>query len=44
MQKHSLSGSVVLDQLAVLHLVASSHPVDLLVHLSPVQEMVGFGQ
>merc|ERR1719370_880730 len=27
-----LSGSVVLDQLAVLHLVASSHPVDLLVH------------
>merc|ERR1719362_2058499 len=31
-----LGGSIVLDQLAVLHLVASSHPVDLLVHLSPV--------
>merc|ERR1719400_613081 len=29
-------GSIVLDQLAVFHLVASSHPVDLLVHLSPV--------
>merc|ERR1719397_1008637 len=31
-----LGGSVVLNQLAVLHLVAGAHPVDLLVHLSPV--------
>merc|ERR1719397_758020 len=31
-----LGSSVVLDQLAILHLVASSHPVDLLVHLGPV--------
>merc|ERR550532_3117452 len=31
-----LGGSVVLNELAVLHLVAGAHPVDLLVHLSPV--------
>merc|ERR1719323_2955216 len=31
-----LGGSVVLDKLAILHVVASAHPVDLLVHLSPV--------
>merc|ERR1719362_2648422 len=31
-----LGGSVVLDKLAVLHGVAGAHPVDLLVHLSPV--------
>merc|ERR550539_1626958 len=31
-----LGGSVVLDELAVLHGVAGAHPVDLLVHLSPV--------
>merc|ERR1719458_1064365 len=31
-----LGGSVVLDKLAILHGVASAHPVDLLVHLSPV--------
>merc|ERR1719512_165796 len=31
-----LSGSIVLDELAILHGVASAHPVDLLVHLSPV--------
>merc|ERR1719341_1210193 len=31
-----LGGSVVLDQLAILHLVASAHPIDLLVHLGPV--------
>merc|ERR1712165_229693 len=31
-----LGGGVVLDKLAILHVVASAHPVDLLVHLSPV--------
>merc|ERR1719323_1071009 len=31
-----LGGSVVLHELAILHVVASAHPVDLLVHLSPV--------
>merc|ERR1719507_2842493 len=31
-----LGGSVVLDKLAVLHGVAGAHPVDLLVHLSPM--------
>merc|ERR1712004_88884 len=31
-----LGGGVVLDKLAILHVVASTHPVDLLVHLSPV--------
>merc|ERR1719323_658932 len=31
-----LSSGVVLDELAILHVVASAHPVDLLVHLSPV--------
>ena len=33
-----LGGGVVLDELAVLPLVAGAHPVDLLVHLSPGQE------
>ena len=37
-EKHLLGGSVVLNELAVLHLVAGAHPVDLLVHLSPGQE------
>ena len=37
-EKHLLGGGVVLDELAVLHLVAGAHPVDLLVHLSPGQE------
>ena len=36
-EKHLLGGSVVLNELAVLHLVAGAHPVDLLVHLSPGQ-------
>merc|ERR1719323_1140450 len=31
-----LGGGVVLDELAIFHVVASAHPVDLLVHLSPV--------
>merc|ERR1719323_1748041 len=31
-----LGGGVVLDELAILHVVASAHPVDLLVHLSPM--------
>merc|ERR1712004_333887 len=31
-----LGGGVVLDKLAILHVVAGAHPVDLLVHLSPV--------
>merc|ERR1719323_1381977 len=31
-----LGGGVVLDELAILHVVASAHPADLLVHLSPV--------
>ena len=30
-----LGGGVVLDKLAILHVVASAHPVDLLVHFSP---------
>ena len=31
-----LGGSIVLDQLIILHGVSSPHPVDLLVYLSPV--------
>ena len=31
-----VGAGVVLDELAILHLVALSHPVDLLVDLSPV--------
>ena len=31
-----LGGGVVLDKLAILHVVASAHPVDLLVDLSSV--------
>ena len=38
MKNHSLRGSVVLDELAILHGVACTHPVDLLVHLSPEEK------
>ena len=39
-----LGGGVVLDKLAILHVVASAHPVDLLVHLSPVKKSIGRGK
>ena len=38
MKNHSLGGSVILDELAILHGVACAHPVDLLVHLSPEEK------
>ena len=39
-----LSSGVVLDELAILHVVASTHPVDLLVHLSPVKKSITRGK
>ena len=39
-----LGGGVVLDKLAILHVVASAHPVDLLVHLSPVKKSIRRGK
>ena len=39
-----LGGGVVLDKLAILHVVASAHPVDLLVHLSPVKKIIRRGK
>ena len=39
-----LGGGVVLDKLAILHVVASAHPVDLLVHLSPVKKSITRGK
>ena len=39
-----LGGGVVLDKLAILHVVASAHPVDLLVHLSPMKKSIGRGK
>ena len=44
MIKDLLGGSVVLDELAILHVVASAHPVDLLVHLSPVKKSIRRGK
>ena len=40
-KKNLLGGSIVLDELAILHVVASAHPVDLLVHLSPEKNSQG---
>ena len=39
-----LSSGVVLDELVILHVVASAHPVDLLVHLSPVKKSIKRGK